>query len=129
VTSLCQSPAQIGLEDVRNDSAEPNGCDVSERLRPAPGVTQRRRTRRAEIPPSSFALTSVTYDQGTHSAIINGKIMQKREQFGLQMGNQTYQIALKAILDGRVVLQHRVEEIIVPLRRKISFAARFAYDR
>jgi hypothetical protein len=46
----------------------------------------------------------VTYDQGTHSAIINGKMMQEGNQFGLQMGNQTYQITLKAILDGRVML-------------------------
>ena len=105
------------------DSTYQNGFDLR------PGLPSGAEHAGAEITLSSFALTSVTYDQGTHSAIINGKIMQKREQFGLQMGNQTYQITLKAILDGRVVLQHRVEEIIVPLRRQISFAARFAYDR
>ena len=33
------------------------------------------------------------------------------------MGNQTYLIMLKAILDGRVVLQQRDVEIIAPLRR------------
>ena len=34
------------------------------------------------------------------------------------MGSQTYQITLKEIRDGQVVLLRRDEEIIVPLRRK-----------
>ena len=44
--------------------------------------------------------------------------MQAGQQFGLQLGNQTYQLTVKAIEDGRVILLRRDEEIIVPLRRK-----------
>ncbi len=51
-------------------------------------------------------------------AIINGKTMQEGQQFGLQLGNQTYQLTVKVIEDGRVILARRDQEIIVPLRRK-----------
>ena len=44
--------------------------------------------------------------------------MQEGQQFGLQLGNQTYQLTVKAIEDGRVILSRRDQEIIVPLRRK-----------
>ena len=44
--------------------------------------------------------------------------MNEGQVFGLQMGNQTYQITVKAIQDGQVVLQRRDQEIVVPLRRK-----------
>jgi hypothetical protein len=71
-----------------------------------------------EISASAFALTSVTADLGTKFAIINGKVMREGQQFGLQMGNQTYQITLKAIQDGQVILMRRDQEIIVPMRRK-----------
>ena len=57
-------------------------------------------------------------DKGGRFAIINGKAMQVGQQFGLQLGNQTYQITVKAIEDGQVILSRRDEEIIVPLRRK-----------
>ena len=40
------------------------------------------------------------------------------QQFGLQMGNQTYQITVKAIQDGQVILLRRDQEIAVPLRRR-----------
>ena len=71
-----------------------------------------------EIPATAFVLSSVTLDQGGRFAIINGKIMQEGQQFGLQVGNQTYQITLKVIQDGRVVLARRDQEIVVLLRRK-----------
>lgn len=71
-----------------------------------------------EIPPTAFLLSSVTLDHGTRFAIINGKPMQEGQVFGLQMGTQTYQVTVKAIEDGRVVLARRDQEIIVPLRRK-----------
>jgi hypothetical protein len=71
-----------------------------------------------EISADAFALTSVTFDQGTHFAIINGKVMQEGQQFGLQIGTKTFQITIKSILDGRVVLQHGAEEIVLMLRRK-----------
>jgi hypothetical protein len=71
-----------------------------------------------DIPTTAFAVTSITLGTGPHFAIINGKIMQEGQQFGLQIGNQTYQITLKSIGDGVVVLGRRDQELIVPLRRK-----------
>ena len=63
-------------------------------------------------------MSSITVDQGGRFAIINGKAMLVGQQFGLQLGNQTYQLTVKAILDGRVILGRRDEEIVVFLRRK-----------
>lgn len=71
-----------------------------------------------DIPPSAFAVTSITLGAGGHFAIINGKIMGEGQQFGLQIGSQTYQITVKAIEDGQVILKRRDSEIAVPLRRK-----------
>ena len=71
-----------------------------------------------DVPPSSFAVSSITLGPGGNFAIINGKIMQEGQQFGLQIGTQTYQITVKAIEDGRVVLSRRGSEITIPLRRK-----------
>ena len=71
-----------------------------------------------EVPTAAFVVSSITLDQGTHFAIINGRPMQEGQQFGLQMGTQTYQITVKAIEDGRVILARRDQEIVVPLRRK-----------
>ena len=71
-----------------------------------------------EIPASVFLVSSITLGEAERFAIVNGKVMKEGQQFGLQMGNQTYQITLKEIQDGQIVLQRRDEEIIVPLRRK-----------
>jgi hypothetical protein len=71
-----------------------------------------------DILPSAFVVTSITLDHGARYAIINGKVMEEGQQFGLQLGNQTYQLSVKAIQDGQVVLARRDQEIIVPLRRK-----------
>jgi len=71
-----------------------------------------------EVQPSAFTVSSITLDKGGRFAIINGKTMQAGQQFGLQVGTQTYQLTVKAIEDGRVILARRDEEIIVPLRRK-----------
>jgi hypothetical protein len=71
-----------------------------------------------DILPSAFVVSSITLDRGARFAIINGKPMQEGQQFGLQLGNQTYQLTVKAIEDGRVILARRDQEIIVPLRRK-----------
>ena len=71
-----------------------------------------------DILPSAFLVSSITLDQGARFAIINGKAMQEGQQFGLQLGNQTYQLTVKSIEDGRVILARRDQEIIVPLRRK-----------
>src|SRR4051812_35524146 len=71
-----------------------------------------------DILPTAFVVSSITLDQGARFAIINGKAMQEGQQFGLQLGNQTYQLTVKTIEDGRVILARRDQEIIVPLRRK-----------
>jgi hypothetical protein len=71
-----------------------------------------------DILPSAFVVSSITLDNGTRFAIINGKAMQEGQVFGLQLGNQTYQLTVKSIEDGRVILARRDQEIIVPLRRK-----------
>ena len=74
----------------------------------------------SEIRATAFLVSSITLDAGAHYAIINGKVMNEGQVFGLQMGNQTYQITVKAIQDGQVVLQRRDQEIVVPLRREIA---------
>ena len=71
-----------------------------------------------DILPGAFAVTSITLDPGAHFAIINGKTMTEGQQFGLQLGTRTYQLTVKAIQDGQVILMRRDQVIIVPLRRK-----------
>lgn len=71
-----------------------------------------------DILPTAFVVSSITLDHGARFAIINGKVMQEGQQFGLQLGTQTYQLTVKAIQDGQVILARRDQEIIVPLRRK-----------
>src|SRR3954469_6175374 len=71
-----------------------------------------------DIPPTAFSVSSITLGAGGHFAIINGKIMQEGQQFGLQIGTQTYQVTVKAIEDGQVILSRRDHEIAIPLRRK-----------
>ncbi|MBA3542996.1 MAG: hypothetical protein H0T83_00915 [Chthoniobacterales bacterium] len=70
------------------------------------------------LSPDSFSLTSVTTGGGSHYAILNGKIMQEGQLFGLQVGHQIYQVTVRSIEDGQVVLLYQGEEIIIPLRRK-----------
>lgn len=67
--------------------------------------------------PTSFALTSVTMGADPHFAILNGKVMQQGQQFGVQFGPHVYQVTLRSIEDGQVVLDYQGGEIIVPLRR------------
>jgi hypothetical protein len=55
---------------------------------------------------------------GARYVILNGKIMQEGQQFGLQFGKQIYQVTLRAIQDGKVIVFYRGSEITVPLRRK-----------
>jgi len=72
----------------------------------------------ADIPPSAFLVSSITMDHGAGYAIINGRVMQVGQVFGLQLGSQTFQITVKAIEDGRVILLRRDQEIVVSLRRR-----------
>ncbi len=71
-----------------------------------------------EIQPTAFVVSSITLGRGERFAIINGKTMQEGQQFGLQVGTQTYQLTVKTIEDGQVILSRRDQEITVPLRRK-----------
>ena len=72
-----------------------------------------------DIPVTAFSLTSITIDGGTRLAIINGRVVEEGQQFGLQLGTHTYQITVRSIQDGRVVLERRRnQEIVIQLRRK-----------
>lgn len=71
-----------------------------------------------DLASDSFSLTSVTMGTGQRFAILNGKVMQEGQQFGLQFGKQVYQVTLRSIEDGQVVLVYEDNEIVVPLRRK-----------
>ena len=72
-----------------------------------------------EVAPSAFVVSSIVMDPRAPFAIINGKVMTQGQVFGLQMGSSTYQITVKAIEDGRVILvRGRDSEIVVPLRRR-----------
>ena len=72
----------------------------------------------SEISPNSFLVSTIVIDPGAKFAIVNGKTMSEGQVFGLQLGNQTYQITVKSIQDGQVILLRRDQELIVPLRRK-----------
>ena len=71
-----------------------------------------------DVPVNAFLLTSITLDQGTHFAIINGKPIQEGQQFTMQIGSQSYPLKVKWIQDGQVILSYQDREIVVPLRRK-----------
>ncbi|MBA2743174.1 MAG: hypothetical protein H0U43_02490 [Chthoniobacterales bacterium] len=71
-----------------------------------------------DITPSAFLVSSIMTGEGNRFAIINGKPMQEGQVFGLQSGTQVYQITVKSIEDGQVILQRRDQELAVPLRRK-----------
>ena len=75
-------------------------------------------TDQGEVPPGAFLVSTITVDGGTKFAIINGKSMSEGQVFGLQVGTQVYQVTVKRIEDGRVILSRRDEEFAVPLRRK-----------
>jgi hypothetical protein len=75
-------------------------------------------TDQGEVPPGAFLVSTITVDGATKFAIINGKSMSEGQQFGLQIGTQVYQVTVKRIEDGRVILARHDEEIVVPLRRK-----------
>ena len=86
--------------------------------KPTPKVAAPTQEAGPEIPESAFVVSSITLDNGTRFAIVNGKAMQEGQAFGLQMGNQTYQLTVKVIEDGRVILDRRGQQIVVPLRRR-----------
>ena len=68
---------------------------------------------------SAFVVSSIVMDPRARFAIINGKAMSEGQVFGLQMGSSTYQMTVKSIEDGRVILiRGRDQELVVPLRRR-----------
>ena len=71
-----------------------------------------------DLPPTAFVVSTITLEANARFAIINGKAMVEGQQFGLHLGTQTYQLTVKRIEDGRVILGRRDQEIVVPLRRK-----------
>jgi hypothetical protein len=71
-----------------------------------------------DIPASAFVVSSITIDSTGRFAIINGKTMKEGQQFGLKLGAQTYQLTIKKVEDGRVILAQQDQELPVPLRRK-----------
>ena len=82
--------------------------------RPGPKIS----TSGPDLSPSSLSLTSVTMGAGARYAILNGKIIQEGQQFGLQFGKNVYHVTLLAIQDGKVILAYQGSQITVPLRRK-----------
>jgi hypothetical protein len=116
ITSLdFKSKSSFNLESNTRNPFWPIGW------KPAPKISGPGGGERAagpDIPLSAFLVSSITVGQGNRFAIVNGKIMQEGQQFGLQLGSQTYQVTVKAIQDGRVVFARRDQEITVPLRRK-----------
>ena len=86
--------------------------------RPANKSAQATEAPTSDISPAAFVVSSITVDVGGRFAIINGKVMNEGQVFGLQMGSQTYQLTVKAIQDGQVILGRRDQEIVVPLRRR-----------
>jgi hypothetical protein len=75
-------------------------------------------TDQGEVPPGAFLVSTITVGGAARYAIINGKPMSEGQTFGLQIGTQIYQVTVKRIEDGRVILSRRDEEIVVPLRRR-----------
>ncbi|MGH7939347.1 MAG: hypothetical protein ACRD5Z_05150 [Bryobacteraceae bacterium] len=67
--------------------------------------------------PSQFALTSITTDGTSHYAILNGKVVQQGQHFGLQMGTRICQVTVQAVGDGQVILSYEGGQVVVPLRR------------
>jgi hypothetical protein len=70
------------------------------------------------LTPAAFSLTSVAIGAGRRFAILNRKILHEGQQFSVQLGRQLYQITLKAVQDGRVVLAYEGGELVVPLQRR-----------
>jgi hypothetical protein len=124
LSGALQAPAANSVLDVKNKSSFtmentrnpfwPIGWKPSAHLSDSTGTDHAG----ADIAPSAFLVTSITLTDKTRFAIVNGKVMQEGQQFGLQIGAQTFQITLKAVQDGRVVFSRRDQEIVVPIRRK-----------
>ncbi len=116
------APAQLDVKNKSSFATDENSRNPFWPLgwRPAAKASATSTTDSAssDISASAFVVSSITVDASGNFAIVNGKVMNEGQVFGLQIGNQTYQLTVKAIQDGQVILQRRDQEIIVPLRRR-----------
>lgn len=117
------TPARIELKNKSSFALEANSRNPFWPIgwKPAPKITTATTAPEPagpEISPSAFVVSSIITGEGSRFAIINGKPMQEGQIFGLQIGTEIYQITVKAIEDGQVILQRRGSDFAVPLRRK-----------
>ena len=109
-----KNKSSFTMENNSRDPFWPIGWKPSGRLA-EPGAMEKGAS---DISASAFVVSSITLGKTSRFAIVNGKIMAEGQQFGLQVGGQTYQITLRSILDGKVIFARRDQELVVPLRRK-----------
>lgn len=119
-TTAPEEPVKIELKNKSSFAMDASSRDPFWPIgwKPAAKLSGGKGDQGGDIPVSAFLVSTITLDPGARFAIINGKTMQEGQQFGLLLGNQTYQIVLKRIEDGRVILGRHDQEIVVPLRRK-----------
>lgn len=70
------------------------------------------------ISPTAFALSSVTIGPEHKFVILNRKVLQEGQQFAFQLGQHLYQLTIKAVQDGRVILAYDGGEVTVALHRQ-----------
>ena len=104
------------LDETGRNPFWPIGWKPAAKLTAATGAEQTPSA--PDVSPNAFLVSSITLGSTSRFAIINGKPMTEGQVFGLQMGGATYQITVKSIEDGRVILLRRDQEIEVPLRRR-----------
>jgi hypothetical protein len=83
-----------------------------------PAVAQSTDQHESDIPAGAFVVSSIAMQEGGRFAIINGKIMQEGQEFGLKIGGEVHRIEVRAIEDGRVILVQNGHAIVVSLTRK-----------
>jgi hypothetical protein len=72
----------------------------------------------SELPASAFVVSSITIQPQGRFAIINGKIIQEGQEFGLKLGGNVFHLSVGMIQDGKVILEQHGRQIVVPLTRK-----------
>ena len=72
----------------------------------------------SDLAASAFVVTSITIQPQARFAIINGKIIQEGQEFGLKLGGNVFHLTVAMIQDGKVILQQHGRHIVVPLTRK-----------
>ena len=116
VTLELKNKSSFGLDETGRNPFWPIGWKPAAKVTTATGAEQAVSV--PDVSANAFLVSSITLGGGSRFAIINGKPMTEGQVFGLQMGGATYQITVKSIEDGRVILLRRDQEIEVPLRRR-----------